>query len=170
MELKKKNKKGQVLITLTTVGIIAVILFILIFTAGILSFLKNNWAKLLGVFLFIGAVIFIIKSQADTKFKTTIFLVLLAIGAIFVFSSGVLQTEYGEITPPSSLDNGDFGLCSGGLTALSVDQVDIIDPDGTKQKIRVTIIPKGSECLKAELKASALDSELNSQQETQKST
>ena len=97
MEFKKKNKKG--FLPLLGIGALIVIaLFILIFTVGILNFLKNNWAMLLGIFLFIGAVMFIIKSKANTKFKTTIFFVLLAIGAIFVFSGGVLENELSKIS------------------------------------------------------------------------
>ena len=95
--------------------------------------------------------------KKNTKMKknviTTIIIIVFIFIGIFAFNQ-LPQTGFVD-----SLDT-DIGLCSGGWTTLSVSDINI---QSIGDRIRVTGVAKGSECLKIELSQSALDAKLKSQ-------
>ena len=100
------NKKGilpllaaPVVLTTGMLIVIAIIIFMFILgIGGLIAWITSHWVILLGAFLIVMSIIYVIKisQQKQTKFNTAVFFMLLGVGLILVLANGVIQTSFIE--------------------------------------------------------------------------
>lgn len=99
------------------------------------------------------------KRLKGNRLLASILISVLIIASIFIVYFSVKSSNKTPFLSVSDLSTN-VGQCSGGWTTLSISDVNI-QPVG--DRIRVSGVAKGSECLRITLRQSDLDSKLNSQ-------